>query len=88
MTEEVSFYYNKVAMAYGSASDSQDSFDFVTADAGATAEEDQTDWISLLSISGDLVRPMSEPADGGGLRSDGDLVQSVSDADMSGDFIL
>ncbi len=48
-------------------------------------EVDYGDWINVLTVT--PTPPMSADA-GGGLRSDGDLVQGVSEADMSGDFIL
>ena len=66
-----------------------DSFDFKTPTESAAADDDHGDWIDLLSISTPTAsQAKDEEVRKAGLRSDGELVQAVSEADMSGDFIL
>ena len=50
-------------------------------------DADHDKWIDVLSIDWGAHKPGADTG-GAGLRSDGELVQAVSDAEMGGDFIL
>jgi len=56
-------------------------------DAGG-ADVDYDQWIETLAVGQGVHKPAAEPVERAGLRSDGELVQAVSDADMGGDFIF
>ena len=56
-------------------------------DTHGTADSDHDKWIDVLSIDWGTHQPSASDS-GAGLRSDGELVQAVGDADMGGDFIL
>ncbi len=51
------------------------------------ADADHDKWIDVLSTDWGTHKPSASDS-GAGLRSDGELVQAVSEADMGGDFIL
>lgn len=53
-------------------------------DSANDAGDDE--WIDVLSTDWGMPRPAADT--GKGLRSDGDLVQSVHEVDLGGDFIL
>lgn len=53
-------------------------------DVNGSGDEGHDQWIDILSTDWGAHKPTAEA----GLRSDGELVQAVSDADMGGDFIL
>ena len=52
-----------------------------------SAGDDDDKWIDILTINEGRHQPTAK-GESAGLRSDGELVQAVSDADMGGDFIL
>ncbi len=51
------------------------------------ADSGHNEWIDVLSIDYGIHKPAAAVKEAG-LRSDGELVQAVSEADMGGDFIL
>lgn len=53
-------------------------------DVGGSTDVDQDQWIDVLSTDWGAHKPGADA----GLRSDGELVQAVSEADMGGDFIF
>lgn len=53
-------------------------------DVNGSADADHDRWIDVLSTDWGTSKPAAEA----NLRSDGELVQAVSEADMGGDFIL
>ena len=56
-------------------------------EAGA-ADAGHDQWIDILSVDHGAHKPAADAAREANLRSDGELVQALSDADMSSDFIL
>ena len=57
-------------------------------DVNGAADTDHDRWIDVLSTDWGDAKPTAETVSNAGLRSDGELVQAVSEADMGGDFIL
>lgn len=57
-------------------------------DVNGAGDSGHDEWIDVLSIDWGMDRPAAEVVKEAGLRSDGELVQAVSEADMGGDFIF
>ncbi len=57
-------------------------------DVNGAGDSDHDRWIDVLSTDWGTDRPAADVVKEAGLRSDGELVQAVSEADVGGDFIL
>ncbi len=57
-------------------------------DVNGASDSGHDKWIDILSTDWGTSKPGAGKVVEAGLRSDGELVQAVSDADMGGDFIL
>ena len=54
----------------------------------STKDDDHKDWIDILTMSPPVNPASDDVVQNAGLRSDGELVQAVSEMEMSGDFIF
>lgn len=69
--------------------EAQDALLIINELSRASADSHDDKWIDVLSTDWGMEKPGSNAAvKEAGLRSDGELVQAVTEADMGGDFIL
>ena len=54
----------------------------------SAADSDHDKWIDILTMSPPVTETVEDVVKNAGLRSDGELVQAVSEMEMPGDFIL